>query len=101
MEIIILLILLLIFLDVDRINVPRWQFVYLDEPYSLLYDIDIYSLEEISWTGPDSQEHNGTISCAEIDDEGIYSCSFLIMGAKSDTFTTTLYVLGKIMCFCN
>ena len=102
MEIIILPILLLIFLDVDRINVPLWQFVYLDESYSLLYDIDdVYSLEEISWTGPDSQDHNGTISSAEIEDEGIYTCSFVIMGAKSDFFTTTLYVLGEIVCFCN
>ena len=56
MEIIILLVFLLIFIDIDRINVPLWQFVYLDESYSLLYDIDdVYSLEEISWTGPDSQ----------------------------------------------
>ena len=59
---------------------------YLDESYSLLYDID---------------DHNGTISSAEIEDEGIYRCSFVIMGAKSDSFTTSLYVLGKIMCFCN
>ena len=97
-----IIILPLIFLDVDRINVPLWQFVYLDESYSLLYDIDdVYSLEEISWTGPDSEDHNGTISSAEIEDEGIYRCSFVIMGAKSDSFTTTLYVLGEIVCFCN
>ena len=100
MEIFILPILLLIFLDVDRINIPLWQFVYLDESYSLLYDSDVYSLEEIRWIGPDSQDHNGTISSAEIEDEGIYRCSFVIMGAKSDSFTTTLYVLG-IVCFCN
>ena len=53
MEIFILPILLLIFLDVDRINIPLWQFVYLDESYSLLYDSDVYSLEEIikvDWT---------------------------------------------------
>ena len=56
-----IIILLFIFLDVDRINVPLWQFVYLDDSYSLLYDSDVYSLEEISWTGPDSQDHNGTI----------------------------------------
>ena len=101
MEIIILPILLLIFLDVDRINVPLWQFVYLDESYSLLYDSDVYSLEEIRWIGPDSQDHNGTISSAEIEDEGMYSCSFVIMGVESDFFTTTLYVLGELMCFCN
>ena len=96
-----IIILLFIFLDVDRINVPLWQFVYLDDSYSLLYDSDVYSLEEISWTGPDSQDHTGPISSVEIEDEGIYRCSFLIMGAKSDFFTTTLYVLGKIMCFYN
>ena len=100
-EIIILPILLLIFLDADRINVPVWQFVYLDESYTLLCDSDAYSLEEIRWTGPDSQDHNGTISSAEIEDEGIYNCSVVIMGAKSDFFKTTLYVLGKIMCYCN
>ena len=103
MEIIILPILIFIFLDVNRINVPLWQFVYLDDSYSLLYDIDdVYSLEEISWTGPNStQDHTGTISSAEIEDEGIYRYSFVIMGAKNDSFTTTLYVLGKIMCYCN
>ena len=85
MEIIILPILLLIFLDVDRINVPLWQFVYLDESYKLLCDSDAYSPEEISWTGPDSQDNNGTFSSAEIEDEGIYTCSFVIMGAKSDS----------------
>ena len=99
---ILLPIFLLIFLDVGRINVPLWQFVYLDESYSLLCDIDdVYSLEEISWTGPDSQDHNGTISSAEIGDEGMYKCSFVIMGAKSDFFTTNLYVLGEIMCICS
>ena len=101
MEIIILPILLLIFLDVDRINVPPWQFVYLNESYSLLYDSDVYSLENIKWTGPNSKKHSGTISSAEIEDEGIYKCSFVIMGARSDSFNTTLYVLGEIMCFCN
>ena len=101
MEIIILPILLLIYLDVDRINVPVWQFAYLDESYSLLCDSDVYSLEQINWTGPHSEENNGTISSAEIEDEGIYSCSFVIMGAKSNSFTTTLHVLGKIIRFCN
>ena len=67
---------------------------------SLLCDSDAYSLEEISWTGPDSQDHNCTISSAEIEDEEIYTCSFVIMDAKSDSFTTTLYVLGEIMCIC-
>ena len=101
MEIIILPILLLIFLDVDRINVPLWQFVYLDESYSLLCDSDVYRLENISWTGPHSEEQYGTISSAEIEDEGIYKCSFVIMDAKINPFTTTLYVLGEIMCFCS
>ena len=89
-----LVIIIIIIIDSSSVNVPVYQFVYVNESYSLVCGSIEYELTVNKWTkNGNSNKTDSIINDAQLIDEGNYTCHFSIYD-NNNTNTTQLIVLG-------
>ena len=82
-------------IDSNRINVPEWQFVYLNDSYNFVCDSDVYNLSIDHWTDVGNDAiHPGFLNNAQLSNEGQYTCTFTILNSI-DKRTMNVIVLSK------
>ena len=63
-------------IDSNCINVPEWQFVYLNDSYNFVCDSDVYNLSIDHWTDVENDSiHPGFLNNAQLSEERQYTCT--------------------------
>ena len=82
-----------LYTDVNLIYVPATQYVYINAPASLKCASE-YDIDNVTWVGPNSEVHNGTIEHVTLESEGQHNCKMTIMGTPKD-WLVDVFVIGQ------